>query len=259
MARLTALPSIDIIRGFKGVLDFYLWKGLPCVRRWPRMTKAKQTQASKDAAAIFGQISSNYRLLAPLALEAYQIEARTQPRTARDLYISGAYGHLHQRTEPPPPPPPEWVMYDAYVCVRDKKPMGTGGGTFTSGAWRTRDINDEHADPLDLCTIAANQITLEAGTYRCTISAPAFNVRAHQTRLYNVTDAALLLPGTVGVDDNAGINLGRSIIIGRFTLAAQKVLEIQHWCETTRAGNGFGVNFTKTSEIYTVAEFWREG
>ncbi|GAI78615.1 unnamed protein product, partial [marine sediment metagenome] len=30
MARLTALPSLDIIHGFRGILDFYLWKGLPC-------------------------------------------------------------------------------------------------------------------------------------------------------------------------------------------------------------------------------------
>lgn len=259
MARLTALPSIDIIRGFKGVLDFYLWKGLPCVRRWPRMTKAKQTQASKDAAALFGQISSDYRLLPPLALEAYQIEAATQPRTARDLYISGAYGHLHERSEPPPPPPPEWTMYDAYICVRDKKPQGTNGGTFTSGAWRTRDINDEHADPLDLCAIAANQITLQPGTYRCLISCPAFYCNRHQAQLYNVTDAALILPGAPSYAGATALNTIRAFIAGRFTLAAAKVLEIQHQCSTTRANDGLGTQGAWTEEIYTVAEFWREG
>ena len=104
MARLTALPSLDIIHGFRGILDFYLWKGLPCVRRWPRMTKAQQSQATIAAGILFGQISSAYRLLAPLALEAYQDAAKTQPRTARDIYMTGVYGHLHERTLPVPPP-----------------------------------------------------------------------------------------------------------------------------------------------------------
>ncbi|GAH90840.1 unnamed protein product, partial [marine sediment metagenome] len=33
MAKLTALPSLDIIRGFKGTLDFYIRRGVPCVRK----------------------------------------------------------------------------------------------------------------------------------------------------------------------------------------------------------------------------------
>lgn len=35
MATLTRMPQQAIIDGFKGVLDFYLWKGIPCVRKWP--------------------------------------------------------------------------------------------------------------------------------------------------------------------------------------------------------------------------------
>lgn len=96
MARLTELPSIDIIRGFKGVLDFYLWRGLPCVRSWPRTPKSRQTEATKAAALLFGQVLKNYRLLADMVLVAYQDIATGTPRTARDVYVSGAYGHLHE-------------------------------------------------------------------------------------------------------------------------------------------------------------------
>ena len=29
----------------------------------------------------------------------------------------------------------------SYIQIQDEKPSGTAGGTFTSGAWRTRDLN----------------------------------------------------------------------------------------------------------------------
>jgi len=97
VARLTALPSIDIIRGFKGTLDFYLWKGLPCVRAWPRWRPARQTQASKASALLFGAIVKGYNRLGALPLQAYRATAKGTPRTARDVYVSGVFGNLHER------------------------------------------------------------------------------------------------------------------------------------------------------------------
>jgi len=150
------------------------------------------------------------------------------------------------------------IRWCEYVCVRDKKAQNTPGGTFTSGAWRTRDINEEIADTGNICSIASNQITLAAGTYRCLISAPAFRVNGHQIRLYNVTDAVLLVLGTSewAADDYRVEN--RSFAAGRFTLTAQKVLEVQHYCTATFADTGFGNPANITDEIYTVAEFWKE-
>lgn len=149
-------------------------------------------------------------------------------------------------------------FYDAYVCVRDKKPQNTDGGTFTSGAWRTRVINDEQADTANICTIFGNQITLAAGTYQCLISCPALEVAQHQTRLYNITDAAVLLVGTSEYAAVAGAVGNRSFIVGQFTVAAGKALEIQHYCNATKATNGFGARNNRTDEIYTVAVFQRE-
>ncbi len=257
MARLDALPSIEIIRGLKGVLDFYLWKGLPCVRSWPYTPPSKRTTATKAAATLFGQISSNFRLLAPLALQAFQQEANDQPRTARDLYISGVYGHLHTKT-PAAPPPPEEQMYDAYVCLRDVKPQATAGGTFTGSAWQTRDLNEEQADPENICALAANQFTLPAGTYRAMISCPAYRIGCHQARLYIPGDAALVLQGTTERAYDADRIMSRSFIVGRFTLAAEKTLEVQHRCTATFANTGFGTAASFADEVYTVAEFWRE-
>jgi len=96
MARIDVLPSIDIIRGLKGILDFYLWKGLPCVRAWPTYRPARQTAASLATALIFGAIIKSYNLLANLPLAAYREDALDQPRTARDIMVTGVYGNLHE-------------------------------------------------------------------------------------------------------------------------------------------------------------------
>lgn len=258
MARLTALPSINIIRGFKHTLDFYLWKGLPCVRSWPHTPPHRRTPATIAAAALFGSILTSYRLVAPTVLEAYQQNAKGIPRTPRDVYVSGVLGHLHERTEPPPPPPPEEEMYDAYVCLRDLKPQGTAAGAFNFDAWRTRDLTEQQADTADICALAANEFTLPAGSYRCLIRCPANRVDLHQTRLYDVTAAAVLLVGASAYARVGSYDQSNSVIAGRFTLAATHTLQVQHHCQTSRASDGFGKPCDFTDEIYTTAEFWRE-
>jgi len=149
-------------------------------------------------------------------------------------------------------------LYDAYVCVRDVKASGTDGGTFTLGAWRTRDINDEQADTANICSIAANQITLAAGTYRCLILCPANRVAGHQAQLYNVSDTAVVLVGQSSYCGSAVAVVTMSSVTGRFTLAAEKVLEVRHRCVETKATEGFGAARSFGDEIYTIAEFWRE-
>ncbi len=149
-------------------------------------------------------------------------------------------------------------FYDAYVCVRDKKVQGTQGGTFTQGAWRTRDLNDEHADTAGIAVIGSNQITLAAGTYRTFISSSCFRANNHQLRLYNISDSTVLLLGQSGSTDPAITVNDRTAIQGRFTLVTERVLEVQHQCSTTTADYGFGLRSNFTDEIYTVAEFWRE-
>ena len=149
-------------------------------------------------------------------------------------------------------------FYDAYVCVRDKKTQDTDSGTFTMGAWRTRDINEEQADTADICSIASNQITLPAGTYRCHISAPAYAIKRHQMRLFNVTDSSVVLVGVSSYAHSAYHVSHNALLVGRFTLAAQKTLEVQHQSQETCDTYGFGAAAGFTDEIYTVVEFWRE-
>ncbi len=146
-----------------------------------------------------------------------------------------------------------------YILIRDEKTQNTAGGTFTQGAWQTRDLNTEVTDEGGYAELAANQITLAAGTYRVNIIVPAIQVGAHQARLQNTTDGTTVILGTseyAGVA--SGLPVTHSIIRGQFTITAQKTFSVQHRCEATKATYGFGFASNFGTEIYTVAEFWRE-
>jgi len=146
-----------------------------------------------------------------------------------------------------------------YVLIKDHKASGTAGGTFTSGAWRTRDLNTELVDTGSNASIAANQITLAAGTYRVRASAPAGAVNLHQTRLYDITNTAVLVTGTSERIDAAIASSSRSFIEGRFTIAGSTVIELQHQCQSTFATNGFGyAGSFGGGEVYASIEFWKE-
>lgn len=145
----------------------------------------------------------------------------------------------------------------AYACVMDQKSATTNGGTGTLGSWLVRDINTEQADPSGICSIAANVITLPAGSYRCLIACPVECASGTQARLYdNTADAVLLLGQNVGTT-------GRNIpligfVAGYFTLSEESELQVEQQVGSTVADTGLGraLNFS-TYEIYTVAEFWK--
>jgi len=147
-----------------------------------------------------------------------------------------------------------------YIHIRDEKAQNTGGGTFTSGAWRTRDLNTEVSDDGEHASLASNQITLAAGTYVIQTSAPAYHVDVHQAVLWNTADApgTFTLIGTCAYAEAADYtSQTRAFISGQFTIAAPATFEIQHRGTVTKATNGFGNPCNFTTEVYTVVELWK--
>lgn len=149
-----------------------------------------------------------------------------------------------------------------YVLVVDAKSNGSSGGTFTSGAWRTRVLNTELVDSDGLASLSTNQITLQAGTWRFLATLPCHNVDAHRARLRNVTDSATVVLSHTGVAfASSPFFYDQAILFGQFTIASAKAFEVQHWCETTGTTTGFGIHdqgmADGVSEYYTRAEFWR--
>lgn len=93
MTKLTALPSQAIISGFKGTIDFYLWKGTPVARKWPRSPghrRAPQVEAQWPA---FAYASRLWNYLDEEIRTAYTETAHGTNLTGRDMaakaYLSG--------------------------------------------------------------------------------------------------------------------------------------------------------------------------
>lgn len=96
MAKLTALPALDIISGFKGTIDFYVnyqscdrevaGNGIPCARRWPRSPGHRRAPAVEAQWLAFTWAAANWNSLSPEVQDAYKATAEETNLTARDLF-----------------------------------------------------------------------------------------------------------------------------------------------------------------------------
>jgi hypothetical protein len=157
--------------------------------------------------------------------------------------------------------------FASYAVIADRKTADTTGGTFTAGAWQTRDLQTEICDADSIVSISANAFTLAAGSYLIKWRCPCVNVDRHQTRLYDVTGTAVVMSGDSG---RAGIiqagypanyNQSHTYSNGaaRITPAASNVYRIEHYCTTTISSHGFGIAANLGEiETYTTVEIYKE-
>ena len=156
------------------------------------------------------------------------------------------------------------VYYDKYIWqggyphkisllhIQDEKAQNTSGGTFTSGAWRTRDLNITKTNEIPGASLTANQFTLPLGTYYIKWLMPAFQVQANQSKLKNVTDGSDQMFGTSARTGSISADaMAYSFGAGRFTITAAKTFEIQGQCGVTKTISGFGIAANFGTEIYT--------
>ena len=134
--------------------------------------------------------------------------------------------------------------------VQDQKASATEGGTFTSGAWRTRVLNTTITNTITGASLAANQITLPAGTYKIDAKCQVYAVNGHKAKIYNITDASDILLGVNQHSAAAAVVGGQGVVSGTFTIAGTKVIELQHQCQTTYATYGFGTPSGWGTEVY---------
>jgi hypothetical protein len=127
-----------------------------------------------------------------------------------------------------------------FFIVQETQASGTDGGTFTSGAWRTRDLNTVQHNSVSGASLASKRVTLPAGTYRVRGGAFAFRVNSNAARLYSITASATLLIGSSNYAYSSDNGYVESAVVGIFTLGATTVIELQHDCETTFSDRGFG-------------------
>lgn len=84
---------MEIISAFKGTVDFYLWKGIPCARAWPHWPKREPTPQERANQQTFAYAAKAWALLSEYLKEMYRQMAAGTDWTARDIftrcYISG--------------------------------------------------------------------------------------------------------------------------------------------------------------------------
>ena len=105
MAKLLSLPSMDIISGFKGVIDYYVnfqscdrevaGKGIPCARRWPKSPGHVRSVAVMEQWSAFSEAARYWSELTPEVQAPYNKMASGTGLSGRDMftrgYISGLY------------------------------------------------------------------------------------------------------------------------------------------------------------------------
>lgn len=86
MAILNVLPSQAIIDGFKGKIDFYLWRGIPCARKWPRSPGHLRAQSVMAQWPLFTEAAQGWSKITQEEQDAYRRMASGTGLSGRDLF-----------------------------------------------------------------------------------------------------------------------------------------------------------------------------
>jgi len=148
-----------------------------------------------------------------------------------------------------------------FLHIRDEKAATNQGGTFTNGAWRTRDLNTIKTNTITGASLASNQITLPAGTYFIQGYPVSFRAEGNISRIYNITDSSQV---SLGINNHSGSSTtgsqGTSTVSCIVTITGTKVFELQHYSQSTVASVGFGIrNETGVGEVYSEILIWKIG
>jgi len=126
------------------------------------------------------------------------------------------------------------------AILKDVKPSGTAGGTFTSGAWRTRTLNTVEGDS-EIVSLSSNEFTLQRGKYIIEGMAPALMVDEHKTRIYDVTNSAEAIIGSSAYASAAFYVYNKSNFFGVIEISSPTTYRLEHRSLATKTSNGFGV------------------
>lgn len=87
MAKLSAMPDQVTVDSFKGVVDFYLYKGQACARSWPQWKRREPWPDERSNQLIFSYAARMWRYLPQAVRDAYNQMAVSVPVTGRDIFI----------------------------------------------------------------------------------------------------------------------------------------------------------------------------
>ena len=117
---------------------------------------------------------------------------------------------------------------------------GSGG---VSAGINTNPFNTEVSNEIEGCSLntTTHEFTIPAGKFLIDASLELFYVNGFNTRLYNVTDGAVALRGTVGYAGCASPYPHTfATLKGVIEIASAKVYRLEVYCQTARASDAFG-------------------
>lgn len=143
------------------------------------------------------------------------------------------------------------------LWVRDEKSSGTAAAALTASTWNKRELGTTTTNGISGATVTSSVISLPAGTYDVSAFAMLANLTTdsvgHQIRVYNTSDSALIAKGNSAWVSTGNTSATPSMITnGRFTIAATKNIELQHWT----GGNNPGGKAVTTGSVECYAEIF---
>ena len=150
------------------------------------------------------------------------------------------------------------IFESALLHVRDEKSAGTDGGGSSGGSVQTRDLNTVVTNEISGASLGSNQITLPSGTYYIDAYSNGYACNLHRLFLYNTSDSSYTIMGSTGYARTTNAHQTITKVVGRFTIAAEKVFDLRQYFGSTQSGSGFGVseNASRT-EYYTNVQIWK--
>jgi hypothetical protein len=141
------------------------------------------------------------------------------------------------------------------AMFNETQASGTNGGSSVATTWTKRVLNTTVVNNITGASIASSVITLPAGSYIVSASAPSYESNLFKIRLQNTTDSTTAALGT-SEQTGSGVEMTRGNLLGYFTITGNKNFEVQHWVQSTRANVGFGnpTSIASVSEIYSTIQ-----
>ena len=104
------------------------------------------------------------------------------------------------------------------AIFQDQKASATSGGNATSGSFLKRTLNTTVVNNITGCSLSSDVITLTAGSYLITASAPFYKVNGCQIRLQNTTAGTTLILGGSDYTDDGDEVIANPSLNGLITL-----------------------------------------
>ena len=141
------------------------------------------------------------------------------------------------------------------AIFNETQASGTNGGGSTATTWTKRTLNTTVVNNISGASISASVITLGAGSYVVTASAPTYEPTVFRIRLQNTTDSTTAALGTSEYNLSSAAQ-GRAFVSGYFTITGSKNFEVQNYVSVARANVGFGnpSSIASISEVYTTIQ-----